>query len=95
MVDANNLANQSEILCGASMGRGAKVWSRNPGRMTKMAATPIYGKTHTKIFFARTGGPIFKKLGVQHLELQPIIVCSNDDPRMTLTYLTARSVLET
>ena len=26
---------------------------------------------------------------------QPIIVCSNDDPRVTLTYLTARSNLVT
>ena len=28
-------------------------------------------------------------------ELQPIIVCSNDDPRVTLTYFTARSNLVT
>ena len=27
--------------------------------------------------------------------LQPIIVCSNDDPRVTLTYFTARSNLVT
>ena len=27
--------------------------------------------------------------------LQPIIVCSNDDPGVTLTYFTARSNLET
>ena len=26
-----------------------------------------------------------------HLEFQPIIVCSNDDPGLTLTYLTTRS----
>ena len=30
-----------------------------------------------------------------HRGLQPIIVCSNDDPRFTLTYFTARSNLET
>ena len=25
---------------------GTKVWLQNPGHMTKMAATPIYGKKH-------------------------------------------------
>ena len=34
------------------------------GHMTKMAATPIYGKNHSKIFFSRTGRPIPTKLGV-------------------------------
>ena len=37
--------NQSQILCGASLGRGDKICSRHPGHMTKMAVTPIYGKT--------------------------------------------------
>ena len=35
---------------------------RHLGHMTKMAATPIYGKNPSKIFFSRTGGPIFTKL---------------------------------
>ena len=35
------------------------------------------------------------KLGMQHWGLQPIIVCSNDDPGVTLTYFTARSNLVT
>ena len=69
--------------------------SRHLGHMTKMAATPIYGKNPSKIFFFRTGGPIFTKLGMQHRGLQPIIVCSNDDPGVTLTYFTASSNLET
>ena len=30
-----------------------------------------------------------------HWGLQPIIVCSNDDPGVTLTYFTERSNLET
>ena len=34
------------------------------GHMTKMAAIPIYGKNHKKIFFSGTGGLISKKLGV-------------------------------
>ena len=63
--------------------------------MTKIAATPIYGKNLSKIFFFGTGGPITTKLGMYHLELQPIIVCSNDDPGLTMTYLTTRSNLLT
>ena len=43
---------------------GTKFCLRHLGHMTKMAATPIYGKTPTKIFFSRTGGPIFTKLGM-------------------------------
>ena len=35
------------------------------------------------------------KLGMKHRGLHPIIVCSNDDPRVTLTYLTATSNLVT
>ena len=38
--------------------------SRHLSHMTKMAATPIYGKNPSKIFFSRTGGPIFTKLGM-------------------------------
>ena len=61
--------------------------------MTKMAATPIYGKNPSKIFFSGTGRQISTKFGMKHRGLQPIIVCSNDDPRVTLTYLMARSNL--
>ena len=43
---------------------GTKVCSRHLGHMTKMAAMPIYGKNPSKIFFSRTGGPIFSKLGM-------------------------------
>ena len=35
------------------------------------------------------------KLGMYHRGLQPIIVCSNDDPGVTLTYFTAWSNLIT
>ena len=38
--------------------------SRHLGHMTKMAATPIYGKNPSKIFFSRTGRRIFTKLGM-------------------------------
>ena len=73
---------------------GTKVYINGPGHVTKMAATPIYGKNPSKIFFSRTGGPIFTKLGVFR-GLLPIIVYINDDPGVTLTYFTARSNLET
>ena len=43
---------------------GMKVYINGPGHMTKMAARPIYGKNPSKIFFSRTGGPIFTKLGM-------------------------------
>ena len=46
------------------MGRGDESLIANPGHMTKMAATPIYGKKLSKIFFSRTGGPISTKLGM-------------------------------
>ena len=43
---------------------GTKFCSRHLGHVTKMAATPIYGKNPSKIFFSRTSGPIFTKLGM-------------------------------
>ena len=42
---------------------GTKFCSRHLGHMTKMVATPIYGKNPSKIF-SRTAGPIFTKLGM-------------------------------
>ena len=48
-------------------------------------------KNPTKTLFSGTGGLISTKLGILHWELQPIIVCSNDDPLLTLSYFTARS----
>ena len=63
--------------------------------MTKMAAMPLYVKKPSKIFFSGTGKPISAKLGIWHWGLQPIIVCSNDDHPVTLTYFTARSNLVT
>ena len=72
-----------------------KIYQHDAGHMTKMAATPVYGKNLSKIFFSGTGGPISTKLGMLHWGLQPIIVCSNDDHLVTLTYFTARSNLVT
>ena len=73
---------------------GTKVFSNGPGHMTKMATMTIYGKNLSKIFSGTTG-PIAMKLGMWHWGLWPIIVCSNDDPGMTLTYFMPRSNLVT
>ena len=43
---------------------GTKVYINGPGHMTKMATMPIYGKNPSKIFFSRTSGQIFTKLGM-------------------------------
>ena len=63
--------------------------------MTEMAATPIYGENPSKFFFSGTDRPISTKLGMLHWGLLPIIVCSNDDPGVTVTYFTARLNLVT
>ena len=91
----NRLADQSQILGGASLGRGNEICSRHLGHMTKMTAMPIYGKNPSKIIYSGTGRPISTKLGMRHRGLQPIRICSNDDTRVTLTYFTARSNLVT
>ena len=41
-----------------------KINEHDAGHMTKMAATPIYGKNPSKIFFSGTGGLISSKLGM-------------------------------
>ena len=43
---------------------GTKVCSNGPGHMTKMAATHIYGKNPSKIFFSRTRRPMTLGLGM-------------------------------
>ena len=64
-----------------------KISRHDAGHITKMATKPIYGKKTLRKF----GRPISMKFGRQHPELQPVIVCSNDDPGVTLTYFTAKS----
>ena len=46
----NRLANQSQILCWSSLGRGNRtnVYINGPGHLTKMAVMPIYGKNFKK-----------------------------------------------
>ena len=61
-----------------------------PGHMTKMAATPIYGKNPSKFFFETTG-PISTKLGMKHRGLEYYNVFIKYDLWMTLTDFMARS----
>ena len=61
--------------------------------MTKMAATPIYGKTIEKIFFFQNWKSYDLKLGMQHQGLQLYKIYIIDDPGLTLTYFKARSNL--
>ena len=70
-----------------------KVCSNVLGHMTKMAAMPIYGKNPLNIFFSRTRGPLTLGLGMQHRGCGAYRVCSNNNPRLTLTYITSRSNL--
>ena len=42
----------------------AKIYTKYFGHMTKMAATPIYGKTPLKIFFSRTRRSMTLGLGM-------------------------------
>ena len=65
-----------------------KIYQYDAGHMTKVAAMPTYGKNTSKIFFSGTSGPISAKLGMLHQGLLSIIVCSNDDPGVTLIYFT-------
>ena len=61
--------------------------------MTKMAATLIYGKNLLQIFFSRTSRPVTLRLGMEHWEYGAYQVYANDEPKMTLTYLTSWSNL--
>ena len=41
-----------------------KIYAKYFGHMTKMTATPIYGKKHLKIFFSRTRRLMILGLGM-------------------------------
>ena len=41
-----------------------RIYKHDAGRMTKMAAMPIFGKNPSKIFFTGTSRPISMKLGM-------------------------------
>ena len=65
-----------------------KIHLHNAGYMTKLAAIPIYSKNILEIFFPGTTGLMFMKLGMKHQRPKPIIVCTNYDPGLILTYFT-------
>ena len=65
-----------------------KICQHDPGHMTKMAATPIYGKNPSKSS-PEAAGRFSRNL------VCSIIVYINDDPGVTLTYITAWSNLIT
>ena len=71
----------------------AKIYANCYGHMTKMADMSIYGKNPLKIFFSRTKRLITLGLGMILRGCGAYQVCSNDDPELTVTYLTSRSNL--
>ena len=44
--------------------KSAKIYAKYFGHMTKMAATPIYGKNLLKIILSRTRRPVTLRLGM-------------------------------
>ena len=71
-----------------------KTYKYDAGDMNKMTAMSIYGKTLQKLSSPELAGRFPRILVWKHWGLQLIIVCSNDDPGVTLTYFTARSNFE-
>ena len=74
-------------------GRGTEVCSNGPSHLTKMATMPLDGKNLKKSSSLEPKSQMILKLSMQHRVLEYYQVCSNDDPELTLTYLTARSNL--
>ena len=70
-----------------------KICLFDAGHMNEMGNMSIYGKNPSKIFFTGTGRSISTKLGIKHWGLLPIIVYSNGDPGVTLTFLKAKANL--
>ena len=66
------------------IGGRTEVYSRHLDHMTKMAATPIYGKNPSNI--SRTGGLITKKLGMWRQGLLPMKNIFKKGPKLTLIY---------
>ena len=67
-----------------------KIHVHDAGHMTKMSATPIYGKIPSK-HLLRNRRTDFHE--TWYVAFQLILVCLNDDPVLTLTYFTATSNL--
>ena len=63
-----------------------KIYEYDADHITKMAAKPIYGKH----LLLRNRWTDFHITWYVASGLQPIVVCPNDDPGMTLTYSTTK-----
>ena len=70
----------------------AKIYTNCSGHMTKIATMPTYVNNPLKIF-SRTRRQMTKGLCMLHWGCGPYQDCTNDDPRLTLTYFTTRSNL--
>ena len=73
--------------------RLAKTYTNCYGHMTNMATMPIYGKNSLNLFFSGTKRPLALGLGMWDWGCRPYQVSTNDESRLTLTYLMARSNL--
>ena len=71
----------------------AKVYTKYFGHMTKMAAMPIYGKKLFKSLLFKNHKANDLWTWYVALGCGAYQVCSNDDSKLTLTYLTSRSDL--
>ena len=88
------MANQSQTLCGASLGMKNKILLSGQVYITKMMAMAIYGKNLEKNLFRACEG-ISTRHGLKHQGLWPIIVYINLDIELILAYFTARSNMVT
>ena len=75
--------------------RLAKIYTNCTGHTAKMATMFIYGKNPLNIFISGTKRPMALGLGMLHWGWGPYQICTkfNDESRMTLTYIMARSNL--
>ena len=71
----------------------AKSYTNCYGHMTNMATMPIYGKNSLNLFFSGTKRPLSLGLGMYDWGCGLYQVSTNDESRLTLTYLMARSNL--
>ena len=71
---------------------GTKFYSNCPGNITKTAVMPIYGK-NLKNLLLRNQKAYDIETSYVASGSRVLRSCSNDDPGMTLTYFTGRSIL--
>ena len=62
------------------------------GHMTKMAATPIYGKNLQKSSSELYNSPMIMNLRMEHYVIELYTIYINDGPELTLTFFTTMSI---